>query len=509
VRYVGRARQPGEAVVTSPALGQGARVALLTEGCYPYVSGGVSTWCGQLIRGLGEYTFEVVAITGAQDEEPRLVLPDNVARLRPVPLWGWTPPAREITWPQRERFLAGLRSFLETLVDPQAPQWQFDDGLRFLFRHAQLRDLSGVLRSGVVVRLLGQVWSERRASSLSVFESLSALELLEHSLRPLSARPPRADLCHAVSNGLPSLLALTSKWTYGTPFVMSEHGVYLRERYLAFREMSCPWAVKAIVLAYFRRLTQTAYSQADLIAPVNLYNQRWQLQHGADPDVIVTAFNGVDAEDYAVATDEPDVPTVAWVGRIDPLKDLVTLVDGFALLHARMPDAKLRLFGPTPAGNEGYERLVRDRVQSRGLAAAVSFEGPVSPVSAAYHCAHVVALTSISEGLPYTIIEAMMCGRATVSTEVGGAPEVVGDAGLLVPVLNPEAVAGGLETLLLDHDLRRDLAARARERAMTYFRVDQMLATFRGIYAALLNSTDPSLVLLADPLDRAPEEVPL
>jgi polysaccharide biosynthesis protein PelF len=462
------------------------RVALLTEGCYPYVTGGVSTWCDQVIRGLSTHSFEVVAITGSQREQPRLTLPANVSRLTPVPLWGWTAPPCPLSTSERAYFLSGLAPFLAALVDPETSQQQFDSGLYFLFRYAQHKDLSSALRSDAAAQVLGEIWNERRSEPLSVYDVLSALELLEHSLRPLSMPPVKADLCHAVSNGLPSMIALASKWKYGTPYVMSEHGVYLRERYLAFRALSCPWPVKMLVMAFFRRLTHLAYADADLIAPVNVYNQRWQVAYGADPDVIVTAFNGVDAEQYPVATKEPEVPTVAWVGRIDPLKDLITLVDGFALLHERIPEARLRLFGPTPPGNEEYERLVRERVASRAITGSVTFEGPVSPVSTAYHSAHVVALSSISEGLPYTIIEAMMCGRATVSSEVGGVPEVVGDAGLLFPARDPVGLADALRTLLEDDVLRNTLALEGRRRALTYFRVDQMLATFRAIYASLV-----------------------
>lgn len=465
---------------------RGRHVALITEGCYPFVTGGVSTWCDQLIRGLPDHTFELVAITGGQQDEPRYELPGNVTALRTVPLWGWTPPARPMSRRRLDAFLRRVRSFFQTLADASLPQAQFEEGLRFLFGYAQSADLSAALRSKQVAATLADVWSQSRLEPMSVHDVLSALELLEHSLRPLSAAPVEADLCHAVSNGLPSLLALTSKWAYGTPFVMSEHGVYLRERYLAFAAVHCPWPVKSLVLGFFRRLTQTAYAAADLIAPVNVYNQRWQVEHGADPDVIVTAFNGVDADRYPPAAGEPEVPTVAWVGRIDPLKDLITLIDGFALTKAAVPEARLRLFGPTPPGNADYEAQVRERITSRGLDGAVTLEGPISPVSQGYHAGHVVALTSISEGLPYTIIEAMMCGRPTVSTEVGGVPEVVGDTGLLVPARDPQRLGDALTTMLLDPDLRADCSWRGRDRALTYFRVDQMLATFRGMYGSLV-----------------------
>jgi glycosyltransferase involved in cell wall biosynthesis len=471
----------------SQLAGPGRHVALLTEGCYPFVTGGVSTWCDQLIRGLPEHTFELVAITGGQQDQPRYQLPGNVTGLRAVPLWGWTAPARALTGRRLAVFLRRATPFFGSLADASVCQAQFDEGLRFLFDYAQSADLSGALRSPEVASALADAWAGAHPEPMSVHEVLAALELLEHSLRPLSAPPVEADLCHAVSNGLPSLIALTSKWAYGTPYVMSEHGVYLRERYLAFRSLHCPWPVKSLVLAFFRRLTRTAYAQADLIAPVNVYNQRWQVEHGADPDVIVTAFNGVDADRYPVATGEPEVPTVAWVGRVDPLKDLVTLIEGFGRCRERVPAAKLRLFGPTPPGNADYETLIRRQVSDAGLEDAVSFEGPISPVSQGYHAGHVVVLTSISEGLPYTIIEAMMCGRPTVSTEVGGVPEVVGDTGLLVPARDPERLAAALVRLLQDDSLRADFSLRGRQRALTYFRVDQMLANIRGMYAALLS----------------------
>jgi polysaccharide biosynthesis protein PelF len=474
-------------------VGGATRVALLTEGCYPFVTGGVSTWCDQLIRGLPDHRFELVAITGGQQDEPRYELPDNVTGLRAVPLWGWTPAGRSLAGRRLQAFLRRVRPFFVSLADASVGHAQFDEGLRYLFDYAQSADLSAALRSSPVAALLAEVWGQCRSEPMTVHEVLSALELLEHSMRPLSVPPIEADLCHAVSNGLPSLLALTSKWAYGTPYVMSEHGVYLRERYLAFRAMHCPWPVKSLVLAFFRRLTRTAYAEAALIAPVNVYNQRWQVEHGADPDLIVTAFNGVDADRYPLATGEPEVPTVAWVGRVDPLKDLVTLVDGFAVTRRDVPDARLRLFGPTPPGNAAYEAEVRARIAFHGLQDSIVLEGPISPVAQGYHAGHVVVLSSISEGLPYTIIEAMMCGRPTVSTEVGGVPEVVGDTGLLVPARDPERLGEALSTLLRDADRRADFSRRGRERALTYFRVDQMLATFRGIYASLVPGPQAAL----------------
>ena len=464
---------------------------MMAEGTYPFVTGGVSTWCDQIIRGMPEHDFEVVAVVATAGHPIAWTLPDNVVAVSSVPLWGFVREERLPRGADRHEFLEVLRPFVRSLLEPDLEDSAFADGLIGLFEFAQRHSLTSALMSDDAAELLGDEWELSRAGKVSVFEVMKALELLEHSLRPLSAPVVQADLCHATSNGLPSLLALMAKWRHGTPFIMSEHGVYLRERYLAFQGFDAPWSVKYLVLSFYRRLTRLAYAEASVIAPVNVYNQRWEIEQGANPDIIVTALNGVDVEKYPVALDEPEDQIIAWVGRIDPLKDLETLIEAFSRLQRRMPRAWLDLYGPVPVGNEKYYRRLRELVARRHLGARVTFRGSVSPVSKAYQNARVIALSSISEGLPYTVIEAMMSGRATVSTDVGGVREVVGDTGLLVPPRDPKALADALERVLSDDELRADLARRAAVRSRNYFPLDQMLGTFRSEYAMLIEPQAP------------------
>jgi glycosyltransferase involved in cell wall biosynthesis len=471
------------------------RIALLAEGCYPYVTGGVSTWCDQLVRGMPEHDFEVVAIAGTSGQQPAMAMPDNVLAVRCVPLWDWSGEGRRPRRRARAAFRVLYRPFLRAMLDVAVPADEFGRLLRDVFELAQTSDLTALLESRHALDTLVEVWAELHPDApLSMRDALDATELIEHYLRPLSAPVLEADVCHAVSNGLPAMLALAAKWRHGTPIVMSEHGVYLRERYLSFRTIRYRWPVKVIMLAMFRRLCWTAYAAADVIAPVNVYNQRWEVRHGADPDVIATAYNGVSADSYPTATAEPETPTLGWVGRIDPLKDLETLIRAFGLVHERMPDAVLRLFGPTPAGNEEYEQELRDLITELRLVDVVTFEGPVRPVTAAYHASTVVALSSISEGLPYTVMEAMMCSRATVSTDVGGVPEVTGDAGLVVPPRDPEAFAEACVQLLSDHGMRHRMAAAARERALALFQLERMLTTFGETYRQVVRPTGSAAV---------------
>ncbi|WP_344141093.1 DUF3492 domain-containing protein, partial [Polymorphospora rubra] len=64
------------------------RIALVSEGTYPYVTGGVSVWCDQLIRGLPEHRWEMVALSVDGSERPLWPAPPNLDRLTPLPLWG-------------------------------------------------------------------------------------------------------------------------------------------------------------------------------------------------------------------------------------------------------------------------------------------------------------------------------------------------------------------------------------------------------------------------------------
>jgi glycosyltransferase involved in cell wall biosynthesis len=262
--------------------------------------------------------------------------------------------------------------------------------------------------------------------------------------------------------------------------------VYLRERYLSAGDL--PAGVKVALLRFHRALARLAYAEADLVAPVSAFNQRWEERHGADPARIAVIPNGIDPQRFPPLPEEPAVPTISWVGRIDPLKDLQTLIQAMAVVNERLPEAQLHLAGPVPAGNEDYARACYALVAQLGLDRAVNFAGPVSSSREAFQAGHVAALSSISEGMPYTVMEAMMCARPTISTDVGGVAEMVGDAGLVVPPRDPVAFGNACLRLLCDPRLRSDLARRGRDRALELFTLSRCLDSYRQRYGLLANT---------------------
>jgi glycosyltransferase involved in cell wall biosynthesis len=266
---------------------------------------------------------------------------------------------------------------------------------------------------------------------------------------------------------------------------MSEHGVYLRERYLSLAAENVSHAVKTLLIRFHRAIAGAAYRMVDVLAPHSSYNRRWQLYNGADPARMRTMYNGINPDDFPAAAGEPDDPTIVFVGRIDPLKDLHTLIRAFAIVHRELPGARLRMFGPVPDVNKEYHASCLRLITELGLTGAATFEGRVPRQVDAYGAGHLVALTSVSEGFPFTVVESMSTGRPQVCTNVGGVSEAVGDAGFVVPPRDHAAVAAACLTLLRDDELRRRLGATARRRVLDMFTLDQWTDAYRDIYGEL------------------------
>jgi glycosyltransferase involved in cell wall biosynthesis len=425
------------------------RVYLSTEGTYPFVVGGVSTWADLLVRGLPQYRFHVAAVVDNPFHPLSFRLPPNVG-LQPVPLWGsemaeeylvvpgsWRRAWRTSSTEVRRRFLPCWEPFADSLAMQEVPAAALGDTLADVARFAERYDLRRALAS----RLAWAVLLDRvRANALMARSTaLGAIEFgraLFRFLLPLCAPIPRCDVAHTSAAGLCALPAVVAKYRYGTPLVLTEHGIYLRERILALSDK--PLEDKFLHLNFFRAVTELAYREADILAPVCGYNAGWENALGVDRRRIRVIHNGLPGGALASLNPEapPGPPTVGFIGRIDPLKDVVTLIRAFSLVRRAVPDARLRIWGP--ASSDEYLRHCK-RVASSlhlmgsgpsGTHAAVSFEGRTSDLPAAYGACHVMALSSVTEGFPYTVVESMLAARPVVATSVGGVSEALGDIGV-------------------------------------------------------------------------------
>lgn len=499
------------------------RTGLLTDGGYPYATGESRLWCDRLVRGLEQHEFDVYALSRSAHQEAagRVELPPQVRQVRTAPLWTEPVAGRPYGRRDRRRF-AGHFGELAAAVCGGGPD--FAAGLYGLAELTRERGgLHTALRSETALRVLESACRapgvNRTVQAAGVPDHLAFADLVERALRPLSLdwytedALGAVDLCHATAGGTAALPGLLAKRFFGVPLLVTEYGVQLRSHFLAGGDRSAP--VRALLAAFHRALAAEVYGQAAVITPGNTHARRWQEKCGADPARLRTVYPGMEAARFASVGEGPDAgdpATLVWVGRIEPAKDLISLLHAFAEVRREEPGAVLRIVGAPAEGPDGAAYLAHCRALAAQLfpdeavgahavgSNPVAFDeigGPETPELAdAYAGGAVVVLSSVVEGFPVSLVEAMFCGRATVSTDVGAVVEVIGGTGLVVPPRNPRALADACLALLRDPARRERLGAAARARALELFTVEQNLAAFHGIYLDLISHC---------PVRRAPE----
>lgn len=490
------------------------RIGLITEGGYPYATGESGLWCDRLVRGLAPHEFDIYALSRSARHDALPALPPQVRAVYTVLLEAPADDGVRLGRRERRRFAGHFGNVAAAVC---AGGDGFADGLYGLADLA--RDHGGLhaaLRSETALRALEAAChapgAHRALRGVTVADLLTVADHLEQALRPLSLdwygddALASADLCHATSGGPATLPGLLAKRFCGVPLLVTEYAVHVRARYLAGREAGLSGPVRAMLAGFHGQLAAEAYRQAAVITPGNGHTRRWQAKCGADRAAVRTVHPGMEADRFAAvgeSDDAGDGGTLVWVGRIEPAKDLVALLHAFAEVRKEEPAARLRLFGAPAPGEEAATYLAHCRALAAQLfpdEAAdahavgdnpVSFEeigGPETPELAdAYAAGSVVVLSSVVEGFPVSLVEAMFCGRATVSTDVGAVVEVIGGTGLVVPPRNPRALADACLALLRDPERRARLGAAARARALELFTVEQNLTAFRGIYLELIS----------------------
>lgn len=521
------------------------RIGLLTEGGYPYVSGEARLWCDQLVRGLAQHEFDVYALSRSrrQEDQGRVELPPQVRRVRTAPLWTAEDDGVLYGRRARRRFAECYGELVRVLcagtypggngtaaerwtARPDAEADRFGTALHGLAELARDEGgLAAALRCETAVRTLERACRAPgvppAVREARVPDLLTVVAQLERALRPLSLdwyeddALGAVDLCHATAGGPAALPGLLARYFLGVPLLVTEYGVPLRAHYRAFAD--APPAVRALLAAFHGRLAGETYRAAAFLTPGNAHVRRWQEHCGADPARLRTVYPGMPAARYAEPDSSPDAveedpDTLVWVGRMEPGKDLVTLLQALAGIREERPETRLRIVGSV-AGREGSayrEHCQALAAQLFGAVAdnAVTFEeagGPQAPsLAEVYPSGAVTVLSSVVEGFPVSLTEAMFCGRATVSTDAGAVVEVIGGTGLVVPPGNPKALADACLELLRDPERRARLGAAARARALELFTVEQNVAAFHGIYLKIVAQSPDRRVAL----DRAGAPLP-
>ena len=234
----------------------------------------------------------------------------------------------------------------------------------------------------------------------------------------------------------------------------------------------------------------------DFYQPVADRMARTLIERGFDPERIVKIYNGMDfsrptgdfdraaylRDTFGAEIEEGDV-LCGIAARLTAVKDIATTVRAFAEALKEAP--RLRLF---IAGEGEDEDMLRRLCSQLGVADRVTFCGWVSPVEPFFRAMDINLLSSVSETFPYSILEGICAGCATICSDVGGMPELIdtGENGYIFPVGDDKQLARYMARLANDAGLRRTYAKALYEKASRDFSRDRMCERQEANYRHLL-----------------------
>ena len=489
-------------------------VLLLTEGTYPFAGGGVSTWCDLLCRELSDIDFYVIAVTGSPIATLKYKIPSNVHYVRQVPLWGSEEPSEYVrpdmsfadvylnrveTTPQaiRHRFIPVFEKFLQEMFSARSRRPLDPNVIHQLYLYFQKYEYKRTLQSPQTWKtFLRTVQRQCELDNVpnsklpSLYDLTTAMRWLYNYLMPLNAFVPKTDLAHATIAGTSNLPAIVAKLEYGTPIIVTDHGIYIRERYIAISTGKFTPFAKKFMLDLSSYATRLLYASADQVSPVCDYNHRWETRFDADEARIKTIHNGIDPAIFQ-PKEKPDKtrnrPTVVAAARVFPLKDIETMIRSCAVVREQIPDVQYIVYGPTDV-DPPYTKKCLDLVSELHLQENFQFAGFHSKPHELYHEGDISILSSISEGFPYTVIESMACARPVVATDVGGVREALEGFGFIVKPRDAQALGEGVVKLLQDDELREHLGTMGREQVLLRFRNAHTMNSYRKSYVSLSRS---------------------
>ncbi len=467
------------------------RICLLAEGSYPYVVGGVSSWTQMLIQGLPEHEFFIYTV-GAEEKHRgrfRYQLPKNVVGVQEEFLDAIL---NYKSGRLRENMLRpDQRQVLYNLVTGDKP---FDIlALADIFHHPErAKDPLAIFMSSDFFDIIQQVHEEKYSHLPFTDFFWTIRSMLLPLIYLLAQKLPEADVYHSVATGYCGVLGALAAAVYHKPYLITEHGIYSREREVEI--IKSDWAkgdFKAVWIQYFYNLAKLSYRTADHVYTLFEHNAEIERDLGCAPEKIGIVPNGVHMERFAhIGELEPhDGPiNIGAVVRVVPIKDIITLLRAFFLVKAQMPDAHLYIMGNTDEDEE-YYALCRQTVEMLRIP-DVTFTGTVQ-VTDYLPKMDILVLSSISEGQPLAVLEGQAAHRPFVTTNVGCCHELIygdsqdtlGAAGAVVAPMDFENMSREILRLARNFELRRRMGNIGYERVKRGYTYEHFIESYRKIYA--------------------------
>lgn len=488
-------------------------VCLVLEGTYPYVAGGVSSWVHDLVGAQSDLTFHIVSLMpGEKPPERRYEVPDNVKGINHVFLQKMPAGARSVR--KLKRYLAEMEPALKSMQSAG----DLNDVAHLLKVLAPNREALGrntLLNSEPAWEMLLRMYRADMPESSFLDYFWTWRSLLGGLFNILLSPMPEAKVYHTVSTGYAGLFAARAKLETGRPVLLTEHGIYTNERRIEIA--MADWLYEApggslglekpkrdlkdLWIDTFVAYSRCCYQACDQIITLYTGNQDLQRRDGAAEELLRIIPNGVDYEKFSKVERTPnDVPTIALIGRVVPIKDVKTYIRAVALLRRDVPNVKALMMGPTDEDQDYYRECLQ-MVDHLELTENFIFTGRVN-LTEYLGQVDVMVLTSISEAQPLVILEGGAAGIPTVSTDVGACRDMLfgmphedpplGTGGAITPLSNPAETAKELAALIKDPDYMASARKAIKERVRKYYNKVEIDRIYHELYVTFIaNETVP------------------
>lgn len=483
------------------------RVCIVVEGCYPYMAGGVSSWVHGLIQSFPTLEFVILTIISNRSLSGKFTyqLPENVTEVHELYL-------EDLDWNRtgRRRFRLNREEYraLRSLVLNQKVEWEtlykmFQEKGISLDRLLMGEDFLNIVREYYDLKYSQLIFSDFLWTMRSVYLPL---------FFTLQMKLPEADLYHCVATGYAGVLGSMAKSLHGSRMLISEHGIYTREREEEL--LRAEWVkgvYKNIWIDQFRKMSKLAYDSADLVTSLYEHARELQMELGCPAEKTMVTPNGVSVTHLqnlpGKGEEEKQKVNIGAILRVTPIKDVKTMIQAFSFAKEREPRLKLWIMGPCDE-DEGYAQECMEQVEALELEDVV-FTGRIN-IKDYLGRMDVTILTSISEGQPLTILESYAAHKPVIATDVGncrglifGENDDFGAGGILTHIMNVEEIAQAMIDMARNEPMRLKMGESGYKRVMSGYRIEHMRATYHKIYKDFSDSME--LVWMEEPLKKLEE----
>ncbi|KTD39427.1 CapM protein, capsular polysaccharide biosynthesis [Legionella nautarum] len=488
-------------------------IALILEGSYPMIYGGVSAWVHQIIENFPQYSFALIFLGGAPEHYKdgiRYELPDNVLNFQIFYLFDEDDPAlTKTSLTSNEEAFAFFQQMHESFKCPHSSLKKIED-ISLMMEGPNGVDYGQFLYSELSWEYIKEQYTKQceDASFIDYFWTIRNIHKPLWKFLSILKTMPKTKLVHTISTGYAGLLSFFIQRHFNYPVVLTEHGIYTKERQIDIflsqiirddpeRSLTETSYLRHLWDRYFKTLAALTYHVSDPI--VSLFNHAHQIQidEGADEKKAIVVPNGINIGRFKPLRRplEDKLPIICFIGRVVPIKDIKGFIRAVPTIHNAIPELKVWIIGSTDQDPE-YAQECMDLVDNTLLGDIVEFI-PHQQLEDILPNVKLVILSGLRESMPLVLLESFGAGIPVVATDVGACKEMVlgsdgedaqlGPAGKIVKVADTRGLETAILEILNSPKLWNQMSQSAIKRVEKYYDERLMIERYQQIYKKVMS----------------------